>query len=70
MKIFMVIIIYLVLIMFESSVLIKKKKSGEFAVALVLFSIGFILSVLQVAGVKVPNPNKGIEYLIKMLPPL
>jgi hypothetical protein len=66
----MLIIIYLILIIFESSVFIKKKKSGEFAVALVLFSIGFTLSVLQIAGVKVPNPNKGIEYLIKMLPPL
>jgi len=67
MKVFMLILSFIVIAMIDIPKLIKSKKWGELTASSVLLSIGFILSLLMTLGVKVPNPNKGIEFLIKML---
>jgi len=46
--------------------LVRKQRRDELAAVLALLFIGFTLSLLQTIGVKVPNPNKGIEFLIKL----
>ena len=67
MKILMVIIIFAVIIYFQVPPLAKKKLWGELAVYLVILSIGFTLSLLQMMDVKIPNPNDGITYIINSI---
>nr|WP_243270090.1 hypothetical protein [Thermanaerosceptrum fracticalcis] len=51
--------------LFEVPGLIQKKYWRELIVFLMFLLGAFILSLLQVLGVKVPNPVKGIEFLVK-----
>lgn len=67
MKIFLLILVFIGIALVEIPGLVRKKLWGEFAVSLLLLSIGFTLSLLQTIGVKIPNPNKGIEFLIKQI---
>lgn len=45
--------------------LVKKKYWRELVVFSVFFILAFTLAFLQVKGVKIPSPVKGIEYLFK-----
>lgn len=65
MKILALILIFTIIALFEFPGLVKKKEWRELITSSVLLAIGFMLSFLQVIGVKVPNPNKGIEALVK-----
>lgn len=47
--------------------LIRKKMWGELAAFSGLMAIGFILALLQIEGVKVPSPAKGIIYIFTFL---
>lgn len=67
MKIGFIIIIFASMAWMEIPGLLKKNRGNELATFLVLLAIGFTLSLLQVIGVKIPNPNKGIEFLIKLV---
>lgn len=67
MKVFVLLLLFAIIAFFEIPGLIRKKQWPELITSSVLLTIGFILSFLQVIGVDVPNPNKGIEYLIKLL---
>lgn len=67
MKIFVLVLLFTGLSLLEIPKLMRKKQWPELIASSVLLSIGFLLSLLQIIGVDVPNPNKGIEYLIKML---
>lgn len=67
MKIIVLILAFSVLALIEIPKLLRKKQWPELITSSVLLSIGFLLSLLQIIGVDVPNPNKGIESLIKML---
>lgn len=67
MKIGLIIIVFASMALMEIPSLLKKERGNELATFLVLLTIGFTLSFLQVIGVKIPNPNKGIEYLIKLV---
>lgn len=67
MKIFLCICIYITLAFICIPSIIKKKHWGEVAVVSVILTAGFTLSLLQLLGVNVPNPNKGIESLINLL---
>lgn len=65
MKVVILILIFSVLALIQAPGLIRKKQWGELTTVSVMFAIGFTLSLLIAIGVKVPNPNKGIEFLIK-----
>lgn len=67
MKIFIVFLIFTCISLYEIPSLVRKKQWPELITSSVLLTIGFVLSFLQVIGVHVPNPNKGIEYLVKLL---
>ncbi|MBP2630315.1 MAG: hypothetical protein H6Q70_943 [Firmicutes bacterium] len=51
----------------RNTTITKKKHWNELATFVVLFVIGFTLSFLHSIDVNLPNPNKGIEYLIKLV---
>ncbi|WP_110955514.1 hypothetical protein [Anaerosinus massiliensis] len=67
MKLFLLICAFIFIGLVELPPLLKKKQRGELIAFLVLFFIGFTLNLLYVLDVNVPNPNKGIEYLIKLM---
>ncbi|HVJ48429.1 hypothetical protein [Desulfitobacterium sp.] len=67
MKVFVVLLLFATIALYEIPGLMRKKEWPELITSSVLLAIGFTLSFLQVIGVDVPNPNKGIEYLIKLL---
>jgi hypothetical protein len=46
--------------------LLKKKYHKELFVVVSLFSIGFILNILLIIGVKLPNPNKLIVSVLQL----
>ncbi|CAA7603331.1 Hypothetical protein DEACI_4154 [Acididesulfobacillus acetoxydans] len=55
------------IILFEVLGLVKKKMWRELVVFSVYMSLGASLSILEVLGIDVPNPGKGIEALLKPL---
>lgn len=69
MKVFLIILIFAFLALLEIPGLMCKKQWRELAISSVLLGIGFLLSFLQVIGVSIPNPNKGLIYLIKLVVP-
>jgi len=67
MKILILVLLFAGLALIDIPKLMRKKQWPELITSSVLLSIGFLLSLLQIIGVDVPNPNKGIENLIKMI---
>lgn len=63
--VYLLILAFLVIAVLEIPELFRKRLWGELAAFAVLFVIGFILGFLQAIGVKLPSPNKGIEFLVK-----
>lgn len=53
--------------LFEIPDLIQRKRWRELLVFLVFLLFAFIVSLLQVLEIKLPNPVKGIEFLVKYL---
>ena len=67
MKILVLVLVFSGLALHEIPKLMRKKQWPELITSAVLLSIGFLLSFLQVIGVVLPNPNKVISNLIKMI---
>ncbi|MDN5347469.1 MAG: hypothetical protein PWP65_1033 [Clostridia bacterium] len=61
----LLILLFAGIILFEVPGLVKKKMWRELAAFLAYLLIGMALSIPQVLGVKLPNPTKAIEALIK-----
>ena len=59
------IFIFILIIFFDVPSLIRRKLWRELAAFSVLLTIGFVLSFLQVIGVKIPSPNDGITFLVE-----
>lgn len=51
----------------QISYLIRKKYWRELAAFLTFLLPGFIISVLLAAGITVPNPVKGIEFVVNYM---
>jgi len=62
-----VIIVYIMIALIQMPSLIRQKLWRELATFLVLLGIGFILSLLQVIGVRIPSPNQGILILAEII---
>lgn len=58
-------IAFLGVVLFEVPDLIRKKHWRELIAFSVFLSLAFGLAVLQIFGVKIPSPIRGIVYLIK-----
>lgn len=63
--IFLLVIAFIGVILFEVPGLIQNKHWRELAVFSILLLLGFILALLQTLGVKVPNLSMGIDFLIR-----
>lgn len=59
----LLILLFIGIALFEVPGLVKKKMWPELAAFSVFLLIGMCLSIPQVLGVKMPNPNKAIEAL-------
>ena len=67
MKIFILILVFGFLVLLETPGLIRQKQWAELITSSLLLGFGFLLSLLLTLGVKVPNPHKGIEFLIQLV---
>jgi len=65
MNVFLLLSAFLGITLFEVPGLIQKRYWRELIAFFVFLSIAFILSFLLTIGVKIPNPTKGIEYVVK-----
>lgn len=61
----LLVITFLGIILFEVPGLIQKRYWRELAAFSFFLLLAFVISLLQVLGVKIPNPNTGIEQLVK-----
>ena len=65
MKVFLLLLTFAGIVYYEVPGLIHRKQWRELAAFAGLLSLGFILSLLQIIGVKLPNPTTGIIFLVK-----
>lgn len=63
----LVISVFIIIAWLHIPILIKQKLCRELAAFSVLLGIGFVLSLLQVIGIKIPSPNKGIMILVESI---
>ena len=70
MKVFLnvlsLIIVTILLCLVDLPALLKKKDYKELFIVVSLFGIGFILNLLLIIGVKLPNPNKLIVSVFQL----
>lgn len=65
MKIFLVVIVYALLALWQISSFNKGKNIRELVIYAVLLGTSFGLTVMLVQGMEIPSPYKGIELLVK-----
>ncbi|MDP4146216.1 MAG: hypothetical protein Q8936_17310 [Bacillota bacterium] len=63
--VFLLIIIFIVIILFDVPEMIKKEYWRELKVYSVFLIIAFTMSIFLVTGLPIPNPVKGMEYVVK-----
>jgi uncharacterized membrane protein len=63
--IFLLLAVFICIALIEIPKMVRNKHRRELAAFLVFFALAFVLSLLQTAGVKIPSPMKGIEYVVK-----
>jgi len=63
--IFLLVIVFIVVILFEVPSLIRKKHWRELGVFSILLSIAFVMSLLLTIGIKLPSPAKGLVFLVR-----
>ncbi len=63
--IFLIIIVFIGVILFEVPGLVRKKHWRELTVFSFFLLLGFIMALLLTIGVKIPSPFKAEQYLIK-----
>ncbi|SDZ67652.1 hypothetical protein SAMN05421736_13028 [Evansella caseinilytica] len=63
--IFLLLVFFAIVVWLEVPGLIRKKYWRELAVFSLFLLSTFFLSLLQLLDVRIPNPVKGIEYVIK-----
>lgn len=65
MKILLLALLFISIILFEAPGLVKNKMWRELTAFSVYLFIGIALSIPLVLGIKLPNPSKAIEAVIK-----
>ncbi|MBE3519383.1 MAG: hypothetical protein IMW97_03660 [Firmicutes bacterium] len=67
MNILLLILAFAAIAAYEIPEIVRKREWKELVVFSVLLLIGFTVSFFQTIGVKVPNPVKGIELIVKKI---
>lgn len=63
--IFLLIIIFIGITVFEVPELIKNRYWRELIAFLAFLTAAFVISLMYIMNLPIPNPMKGLEYLIK-----
>lgn len=63
--IFLLIIIFIGITVFEVPELIKNRYWSELIAFLAFLTAAFVISLMYIMNLPIPNPMKGLEYLIK-----
>ncbi|WHH58633.1 hypothetical protein QKW49_23025 [Petroclostridium sp. X23] len=65
--IFLLIMVFIGIALFEVPDLIRKKYRRELIVFSLFLLLAFTMAILQTIGVEIPNPSNGIAYVVKDL---
>lgn len=65
--IFLLILVFTVLILYEVPGIIRNKQWRELVVYSALISLAFTVSLLQTLNVKIPNPVRDAQYFVSDL---
>lgn len=65
--IFLLIPAFIILILFEVPGLIRTKSWRDFAVYSIIMSLAFVISLLEILHVKIPNPVRETQYFVQNL---
>lgn len=63
--VFLLIVIFVVITLFEVPNLIKNKYWRELKVFSILLLVAFMLSLFYIVDLPIPNPTKWAEYIVK-----
>ncbi len=63
MPVALLVVSFVVMVAYEAPEMIRQRQWGELALFIGLVLFAFTVSFLQVIGVSIPSPVKGIEYL-------
>ncbi|HEX2927474.1 MAG TPA: hypothetical protein VHP38_14660 [Ruminiclostridium sp.] len=64
---FLIAALYIGLTLIEAPGLIRKKSWRELAVFSVLMVLGFLISLFQTMNIKIPNPVRTTQYIVRSL---
>ncbi len=65
--IFLLIAVFICIILYEVPELIRNKYWRELTVVSFLISIAFMISLMQILKIEIPNPVRDTQYLVKDL---
>ncbi len=65
--IFLLIAVFICIILYEVPELIRNKYWRELIVVSFLISIAFMISLMQILKIEIPNPVRDTQYLVKDL---
>jgi hypothetical protein len=65
--IFLLIAVFICIILYEVPELIRNKYWRELTVVSFLISIAFIISLMQILKIEIPNPVRDTQYFVKDL---
>lgn len=62
---FFIFVAFILILYFQGAPLIKKRQYRDLAIFTGFLSVSFTLALLQMLNFDLPNPTKGIEFLVK-----
>ncbi|WP_227762189.1 hypothetical protein [Zhaonella formicivorans] len=65
MNIVWLVLAFIAMALLEVPRLLKNKSYKELTVFAVFWCFSFTLALLEVLGIRLPNPSKGIEFLVR-----
>jgi len=65
--IFLLMSVFIIIVLFEAPNLVRNKHWRELVVFSILLLLAFTLALLQTYGVRIPNPGKLIDFLVRDL---
>jgi len=63
-KVLLLIVPFVAMVLYETPDMIREKRWNDLAIFSAVTLFGFIISLLQVIGIKIPNPLKYIELAL------
>ena len=64
---FLIIILYILVMVFESIPLLKEKNNGKIILYFSLIIFSMIISILLSLGVQLPSPSNGIKNIVESI---